>query len=114
MTSASLSDAPWVDSHVHVFRRNMPLIPDPRHSPDYEFTAEQLQSTLDEHGVRHCVIAAASPWGDCNDYIIESLRAHPGSYRLATLKTRRSTCLGTSRPSSTVGCVESATVSCAT
>lgn len=77
MTSASLSDAPWVDSHVHVFRRNMPLIPDPRHSPDYEFTADQLQSTLDAHGVRHCVIAAASPWGDCNDYIIESLRAHP-------------------------------------
>jgi predicted TIM-barrel fold metal-dependent hydrolase len=32
-------DAPLVDSHVHVFRKNMPLIDNPRHSPDYEFTA---------------------------------------------------------------------------
>jgi predicted TIM-barrel fold metal-dependent hydrolase len=70
-------DAPLVDTHVHVFRRGMPLIPDPRHSPSYEFTAEQLQATLDEHGVKFCVIAAASPWGDCNDYIVQSLRERP-------------------------------------
>jgi predicted TIM-barrel fold metal-dependent hydrolase len=70
-------DAPLVDTHVHVFRKGMPLIPDPRHTPSYEFTAEQLQATLDEHGVKLCVIAAASPWGDCNDYIAQSLREHP-------------------------------------
>lgn len=70
-------DAPLVDTHVHVFRKGMPLIPDPRHAPSYEFTAEQLQATLDEHGVKLCVIAAASPWGDCNDYIAQSLREHP-------------------------------------
>ena len=51
-------DAPLVDTHVHVFRKGMPLIPDPRHTPS-------------------CVIAAASPWGDCNDYIAQSLREHP-------------------------------------
>lgn len=70
-------DAPLVDTHVHVFRKGMPLIPDPRHTPSYEFTAEQLQATLDAHGVKLCVIAAASPWGDCNDYIAQSLREHP-------------------------------------
>ena len=70
-------EAPLVDTHVHVFRRNMPLVPDPRHSPDYEFTAEQLEATLDEHGVKLCVIAAASPWGDCNDYVLEALRGRP-------------------------------------
>jgi predicted TIM-barrel fold metal-dependent hydrolase len=70
-------DAPLVDAHVHIFRGNMPLVPSPRHSPDYEFTAEQLQSTLDAHGVQFCVIAAASPWGDCNDYVIHSLRTRP-------------------------------------
>lgn len=69
--------APLVDTHVHVFRRDMPLMPNPRHSPDYEFTAEQLDSTLDAHGVKFCVIAAASPWGDCNDYVVESLRTRP-------------------------------------
>ena len=66
--------SPQVDSHVHVFRSNMPLIPEPRHAPSYEFTAEQLDATLAEHGVAQCVIAAASPWGDCNDYIIDSVR----------------------------------------
>jgi predicted TIM-barrel fold metal-dependent hydrolase len=66
---------PLVDSHVHIFRRDMPLVPDPRHAPDYEFTAEQLEATLHAHGVQHCVIAAASPWGDVNDYVIRSLRS---------------------------------------
>lgn len=69
--------APLVDTHVHIFRRNMPLLPDPRHSPSYEFTAEQLEATLDEHGVKFCVIAAASPWGDVNDYVVQSLRSRP-------------------------------------
>lgn len=82
MTSAQPSQrqrpqAPLVDTHVHVFRRDMPLMPQPRHSPEYEFTAEQLEATLDEHGVKFCVIAAASPWGDCNDYVVRSLRARP-------------------------------------
>lgn len=70
-------EAPLVDTHVHVFRRGMPLVPDPRHSPSYEFTAEQLDTTLDEHGVKFCVIAAASPWGDCNDYVLQALRGRP-------------------------------------
>lgn len=69
--------APLVDTHVHVFRRTMPLLPNPRHRPDYEFTAEQLEATLDAHGVKFCVIAAASPWGDCNDYVVQSLRTRP-------------------------------------
>ena len=68
---------PLVDSHVHIFRRNMPLVPQPRHRPDYEYTAEDLAATLSAHGVQHCVIAAASPWGDVNDYVIRSLRSRP-------------------------------------
>ncbi|MEO7940316.1 MAG: amidohydrolase family protein [Burkholderiaceae bacterium] len=69
--------APLIDSHVHIFRKEMPLVPDPRHAPTYEFTAQDLEATLLAHGVRQCVIAAASPWGDCNDYVIASLRSRP-------------------------------------
>lgn len=75
--SATLPWSPRVDAHVHIFRRGMPLVPDPRHSPAYEFTAEQLERTLEAHGVKQCVIAAASPWGDCNDYVLQSLRTRP-------------------------------------
>jgi len=77
MTDTPAGDRPLVDTHVHIFRKTMPLVPDPRHAPTYEFTAEQLQGVLDAHGVQFCVIAAASPWGDCNDYVIRSLRTRP-------------------------------------
>ena len=70
-------DTPVVDCHVHVFRQDMPLIGNPRHKPSYSFTGEQLTETLDRHGVSLAVIAAASPWGDYNDYIIETLRRFP-------------------------------------
>ena len=55
----------------------MPLIDNPRHAPNYSFTEEQLIATMDAHGVELAVIAAASPWGDYNDYTLAALRAHP-------------------------------------
>jgi predicted TIM-barrel fold metal-dependent hydrolase len=71
-----MTESPLVDSHVHVFTRDMPLVDNPRHAPTYSFTAEQLLATMDAHGVQYAVIAAASPWGDYNDYTIGALRAH--------------------------------------
>jgi predicted TIM-barrel fold metal-dependent hydrolase len=70
-------DTPVVDSHVHVFTMDMPLVDTPRHRPKYSFTAEDLIATLDKHGVPMAVIAAASPWGDYNDYTIAALRKYP-------------------------------------
>ena len=65
-----------IDAHVHVFTTDMPLIDNPRHAPKYSFTHEQLIATLDANGVERAVIAAASPWGDYNDYTWTALRAH--------------------------------------
>jgi len=65
-----------IDAHVHVFTTDMPLIDNPRHAPTYSFTHEQLIATLDANGVERAVIAAASPWGDYNDYTLAALRAH--------------------------------------
>jgi len=65
-----------IDTHVHVFTSDMPLIDNPRHAPTYSFTHEELIATLDANGVDRAVIAAASPWGDYNDYILAALRAH--------------------------------------
>jgi predicted TIM-barrel fold metal-dependent hydrolase len=76
-----MSDVLTIDAHVHVFTTDMPLIDNPRHAPTYSFTHEKLIATLDENGVDRAVIAAASPWGDYNDYTIAALRAHPKRLR---------------------------------
>src|SRR3954451_6735549 len=65
-----------IDAHVHVFTADMPLIDNPRHAPKYSFSHEELIATLDANGVDRGVIAAASPWGDYNDYILAALRAN--------------------------------------
>lgn len=70
-------DAPLVDAHAHVFKADMPLVANPRHRPTYDYTAEQYLAVLDAHGVRFGVLAAASPWGDCNDYVVETVRRNP-------------------------------------
>jgi predicted TIM-barrel fold metal-dependent hydrolase len=80
-----MSEQPLVDTHVHVFTRDMPLVGRPRHRPDYDFTHQQLIATLDAHGVAFAVIAAASPWGDYNDYMLAALRAHPRRLRATAI-----------------------------
>ena len=66
-----------IDAHAHIFTRDMPLTAEARHRPNYDFTLEDYLATLDRHGVRYGVIAAASPWFDYNDYTIESVRDNP-------------------------------------
>ena len=76
-----MPDSFKIDAHVHVFTTDMPLIDNPRHAPTYSFTHEQLIATLDQNGIDRAVIAAASPWGDYNDYILAALRAHRARLR---------------------------------
>lgn len=64
-----------VDAHAHVFLRDLPHIANPRHRIAYDFTFDQYLAELDRHGVELGVIAAASPYGDYNDYTIAALRA---------------------------------------
>ena len=77
-----------IDAHVHVFTTDMPLIDNPRHAPTYGFTHEELIATLDANGVDRAVIAAASPWGDYNDYMLAAVRAHPKRLRATAIFRR--------------------------
>src|SRR6201986_5527157 len=70
-----------IDALVLFFHRDMPLIDNPPHAPTYSFTHEELIATLDANGVDRAVIAAASPWGDYNDYTWTALRAYPKRLR---------------------------------
>ena len=66
-----------VDTHAHIWLKDMPLVANPRHKLDYDFSVEQYLKMLDDHGVQFAVIAAASPYADYNDYTIASVRANP-------------------------------------
>src|SRR6478735_4428857 len=68
--------APLVDSHAHVFHRRIPFVRDAWTVPDYDFTAEDLLATLDEHGVERAVVSGFSIAGTWNEYTLEVLRAH--------------------------------------
>ncbi len=69
----TIPNYPLVDTHAHIFTTGMPLIMQPRHKPNYSFTVSDYLTQLDLHKVQYGVIAAASPWGDYNDYTLESV-----------------------------------------
>jgi predicted TIM-barrel fold metal-dependent hydrolase len=54
--------------------KDLPKIDNPRHPLNYDFSIEQYLTTLAQHHVDFAVIAAASPFGNFNDYTIDSIR----------------------------------------
>jgi len=66
-----------VDAHAHIFTLDMPLINNPRHSPTYSFPLDDYLAQLEANRVSLGVIAAASPWGDFNDYTRECVKRTP-------------------------------------
>ncbi len=68
------SDAPLVDTHAHVYTLDMPLAGTAWHKPPADARIEDYIATLDAHGVHFAVLAAASIYGDYNDYQIEAVR----------------------------------------
>ena len=70
------TEAPLVDTHFHVYTTDMPLAGDAWHKPAEDATIERLIKTLDDHGVLFGVIAAASIYGDYNDYSRLAVRTH--------------------------------------
>jgi predicted TIM-barrel fold metal-dependent hydrolase len=69
--------APTVDTHAHAYTLDMPLSATAWHRPPRDATIEQYIQELDSHGVTHAVLAAASIYGDYNDYHIAALRRYP-------------------------------------
>jgi predicted TIM-barrel fold metal-dependent hydrolase len=69
-------DAPLVDSHFHIWRRDLPLTDTAWHKSPGDATVERLLETLDAHGVTFGVVAAASLHGLYNDYVRAALKRH--------------------------------------
>lgn len=70
-------DAPVVDTHAHVYTLDMPLAGTAWHKPTQDAPVERYVETLRANGVTHAVLAAASLYGDYNDYQIDAIRRFP-------------------------------------
>jgi predicted TIM-barrel fold metal-dependent hydrolase len=67
---------PIIDTHAHVYKRDMPQPGTAWHQPPADATVEDYLATLDKAGVHFGVLAAASTFGDYNDYQLAATRAH--------------------------------------
>src|SRR5215218_6574391 len=76
MTSHPSVDSPLVDSHAHVWTRDMPLAATAWHTPPGDATIDQYLGMLDTHGVEYAVLSAASLFDDYNEYSLEATRLH--------------------------------------
>lgn len=68
--------APLIDSHLHIWTRDMPLTDTAWHAPPTNAPLEACLKQLDENGVHFAVIAAASIHGDYHDYSRRALKLH--------------------------------------
>jgi predicted TIM-barrel fold metal-dependent hydrolase len=76
MDRADSTLAPAVDTHAHIFRRDLPFIPGATHAFMRDFTTEDYVAELDAAGVRYGVIAAASFLGTYHSYTLSALERH--------------------------------------
>lgn len=70
-----------VDSHAHVFTRDLPLAPRARHAPDYDAQPETFRALLDNHCITHAVLTAPSFLGTDNSYLVAALVQSGGRWR---------------------------------
>lgn len=67
---------PLVDTHFHIYTRDMPLSATAWHQPTEDASLERCLNTLDSHGVTLGVISAASLYGTYSDYVLHALKHH--------------------------------------
>ena len=81
-TAASHGATPTVvDSHAHVFLKDMPLTAARRYAPSHDATPADYLGLLDAHGVTHGVLVQPSFLGSDNSYLLSVLNAQPQRLR---------------------------------
>ena len=70
-----------VDSHAHVFLRNLPLAASHRHAPEADATLAAYLDLLDAHGITHGVLVQPSFLGCDNRFMLDAMRSCPARLR---------------------------------
>jgi predicted TIM-barrel fold metal-dependent hydrolase len=72
---------PYVDTHAHIFLRDLPMIAGRRYTPEYDCNAESYLSQLSESDVGHGVLVQPSFLGTDNSYMLAALDRYPDRLR---------------------------------
>ena len=70
-----------IDSHAHVFSRELNLSATRRYTPGYDATLEQYLTHLHAHGLSHGVLVQPSFLGTDNSYLLAALQQAPEQLR---------------------------------
>lgn len=70
-----------IDSHAHVFSRELNLAAARRYTPGYDATLVQYLKHLKTHGLSHGVLVQPSFLGTDNSYLLAALHQAPGQLR---------------------------------
>lgn len=70
-----------IDSHAHVFSRELDLTTARRYTPDYDATLGLYLDNLREHGLSHGVLVQPSFLGTDNSYLLAALQLAPEQLR---------------------------------
>ncbi len=81
MPSSAYSGISGIDTHAHIFRRDLPLASGRRYSPDYDASVEQFLAQLDRCGLSHGVLIQPRFLGTDNRFMLEALRRYPERLR---------------------------------
>lgn len=74
-----------IDSHAHVFERDMPLAPQRRHAPTCDALLDEYLALLDANGISHGVLVQPSFLGTDNRYLLDALNRQPARLRAVVM-----------------------------
>jgi len=81
-----------IDSHAHVFSRELDLTTARRYTPDYDATLGLYLDNLREHGLSHGVLVQPSFLGTDNSYLLAALQLAPEQLRGVVVVERDISC----------------------
>ena len=81
MPSSACSGISGIDTHAHIFRRDLPLVSGRSYSPDYDASVEQFLAQLDRCGLSHGVLIQPSFLGTDNTHLLRLLAEQTGRLR---------------------------------
>jgi predicted TIM-barrel fold metal-dependent hydrolase len=80
-TARSEAALPTIDTHAHVFHRELKLAPGRRYAPDYDAPLSLYLDQLDHNGITNGVLVQPSFLGTDNSYLVDCLKQTKGRLR---------------------------------